>query len=122
MTGSLERRACFKQPLGVIGRGGDHDAQAREMGVHRIVIARVMRGRRMADADAASQQDGHLEPAAAHVLDLGDLIDDLAHGIEDEIGEHEVDDRPRAGHGGPAAQADETALADRRVAEPDWAV
>ncbi len=92
------------------------------MSVHRIIIAGVMRGRRMADADAAAKQDGHLEPPAAHVLDLGDLIDDLAHGIEDEIGEHEVDDRACAGHGGPAAQADESALADRCIAEPDRAV
>ena len=82
----------------------------------------MMRGRRMADADAAAQQDGHREPAVAHVLDLGDLIDDLADGVEDEIGEHEVDDRSRAGHGGPAAEADEPALADRRVAEPSGAI
>ena len=37
----------------------------------------VRRGR-VADADAAAQQDRHLEPAAAHVLHLGDLVDDLA--------------------------------------------
>ena len=108
----------FQQSLGIVGRRRDDHAQAREMSVHRIIIARVMRGRRMADADAAAQQDGHLEPAAAHVLNLGDLIDDLAHGIEHEIGEHEVDDRPGAGHGRAATQADESALADRRVAQP----
>ena len=61
------------------------------MGVHRVVIARVVRGRRVADADAAAQQDRHRQPAAAHVLDLGDLVDDLADGVEDEVGEHEVD-------------------------------
>jgi hypothetical protein len=32
--------------------------------------------------------------------------------------EHEVDDRPRPRHGGAAAEADEAALADRRVAQP----
>ena len=94
----------------------------REMGEHRVIVARMMRGRRVADADAAAEQDRHLEPAAAHVLDLGDLVDDLADGVEDEIGEHEVDHRPRAGHGRAAAEADESALADRRVAEPDRAV
>ena len=41
---------------------------------------------------------GIVQPAAAHVLHLGDLVDDLAERVEDEIGEHEIDDRPRAGH------------------------
>ena len=48
----------------------------------------------MADADAAAQQDRHLQPAAAHVLHLGDLVEDLADAVEDEVGEHEVDDGP----------------------------
>ena len=38
--------------------------------------------------------------------------------IEDEVGEHEVDHRPRADHRGAAAQPDETAFANRRVTEP----
>ena len=92
------------------------------MGVHRIIIARVMRGRRMADADATSEQDWHPESPTAHVLHLGDLIDNLAHGIEDEIGEHEIDDGARTGHGGATPESDKTALADRCVAEPDGAV
>ncbi len=82
----------------------------------------MMRRRRMADADAAAQQDGHPQPAAAHVLHLGDLVDDLAERIVDEIDEHEIDDGPRAGHRRAAAEADEAALADRRVAEALGAV
>ena len=112
----------FHEPLGVVRRRRDRDAQPGKMSVHGIVIARVVRGRRMADADAAAEQDGHREPAVAHVLDLGDLVDDLADGVEDEIGEHEVDDRARAGHGGPAAEADEPAFADRRIAEANGTV
>src|SRR3954451_18215973 len=71
----------------------------------------------MSDADAAAQENRHLQTAVAHVLHLGDLVDDLADGIEDEIGKHEIDDRPRARHGGPAAQAHKASLADGRVAE-----
>ena len=85
---------CLSRPLASYGGGGDDDAQAGEVGEHRVVVARMVRGRRVADADAAAQQDRHLQPAAAHVLHLGDLVDDLADGVEDEIGEHEVDDRP----------------------------
>src|SRR5437899_8258351 len=77
----------------------------------------MMRGRGMADADAAAQQDRHLEPAAAHVLNFGDLVDDLAGGVEDKIREHEIDHRARPGHGGATAKADKAALANGRVAE-----
>ena len=37
--------------------------------------------------------------------------------IEHEIGEHEIDDGPGAGHGRAAAEADEAAFADGRVAQ-----
>ena len=82
----------------------------------------MMGGCRMADSDATPQQNGHSQPAVAHVADLGDLIDDLADGVEDEVGEHEVDNRASAGHGGAAAEADEAAFADRRVAQANRAV
>ena len=77
-----------------------------------------MMGRgRVSDADASSQQNGHLQTAAAHVLHLCDLIDDFTERIVDEVDEHEVDDRPGSGHGSAATQADEPALCNRRVAE-----
>ncbi len=112
----------FHEPLGVIRRGRDHDAKPGEMSVHGIIIAGVMGGGGMADADAAAEQKRHTEPAVAHVADLGDLIDDLADGVEDEVGEHEIDDRAGAGHGGAAAEADEPPFADRRVAQARRAV
>ena len=86
-------QARVEQPLGVVGRRRHDDAQAGDLGVQRVVAARVMRRRRVADADAAAQQDRHLQPAARHVLHLGDLVDDLADRVEDEVGEHEIDDR-----------------------------
>jgi hypothetical protein len=70
------------------------------------------------DADATAQQDGHAQPAAAHVLHLGDLVDDLAERVVEEVDEHEVDDRARARHRRTAAEPDESAFADWRVAEP----
>src|SRR5436305_12630806 len=77
----------------------------------------MMRRGRVADADAAAQQDRHLEPAAAHVLHLRYLVDDFADRVQDEVDEHEVDDGPRPRHGGPAGEADEATLGDGRVAE-----
>ncbi len=77
-----------------------------------------MGGGRVTDADAAAQQNRHGNASARHVAHLGDLIENLAERIEEKIGEHEIDYRARAGHGGAASQADEAALADRRIAQP----
>jgi hypothetical protein len=78
----------------------------------------MMGGRGMADADAAAQEEGHADPPAAHVLHLGNLVENLADRIENEVGEHEINDWPGAGHGGAAGQADKTPLRDGRVTEP----
>ena len=51
-------------------------------------------------------------------MHLGDLVGQFAKGIVQEIDEHEVDDRSRAGHRRATAEADESALANRGVAEP----
>src|SRR5437870_12833613 len=87
------------------------------MSVHGIVVAGVMRCRRMADADAAAKQDRHLDTPVAHVLNLCNLVDNFADAIEGEVGEHEVDHRSGTRHGGAAPQADEAALADGGIAE-----
>ena len=76
-----------------------------------------MRRGRMPDADATSQQHRHLQSPAAHVLHLGDLIDDLADRIQHEVGKHEVDHRPSPRHRSSAGQPDKTTFADRSIAE-----
>ena len=106
-----------KQPLGIGGIGGNDDPQPRHLGNHPVVATGMMGGGTVADADAAPQDHRHLQPAARHVAHLGDLVDDLAEGVEDEVGKHEVDDGAGASHRRAAGEADEAALADRRVAE-----
>src|SRR5207302_829977 len=59
----------------------------------------------------------HLDPAAAHVLHLGDLVKDLPRRIENEIRKHEIDDRPCAGHGGSAGQTHKSPFANRCITE-----
>ena len=109
----------FQESLGIIRRGWHDHPQAGKVRVHRVIISRVMRGGRVSDADATAQQHRHCQPAVAHILHFCDLIDDLSDGIENKVGEHEVDHRTRARHGGAAAHAHEAALRDRRVAQPD---
>jgi len=57
------------------------------LGVHAIVIAGVVRGGGVADADRSRGAAPAFQPAARHVLHLGDLIDDLTDAVEHEIGE-----------------------------------
>ena len=77
----------------------------------------MMRRRRVTDADAASQQDRHLQTTARHVLHLGDLVHDFADRVEDEVGEHEVDHWPSPRHRRAACKSHEASFGDRRVAE-----
>src|SRR6266571_2082652 len=77
-------------------------------------------GGRRADTDTAAQHNRHLEPAVAHVLNLGGLIDDLAQRIQGKVEEHVVDDRSGTHHGGTGTQASKAALDDRRIADALW--
>src|SRR5262245_46327695 len=92
------------------------------MSVHRIIIAGMMRGSRMSDTDATAQQHRHANSAARHILQLGNLINDLTDGIENEIGEHEIDYGSRFGHCGAAREPDKAALTDWRIAQSHRAV
>src|SRR5438552_11464044 len=82
----------------------------------------MMRRGRVSYANAAAQQEGHAQPATAHVLHFGDLIDDFTERVVDKVDEHEIDDRARAGHCCAAPEADESPFADWRVAQPFGAV
>ena len=48
----------------------------------------------MANADATTEQDRHLQSPAAHILHLPNLVDDFSGTIEHEIRKHEIDNRP----------------------------
>ena len=67
-------------------------------------------------------QARHFQAAATHVLDLGDLVEYLPHGVEGKIQHHVIDDRARSGHGRTRAQAGEPAFVDPDVAQAHVAV
>src|SRR5262249_13066539 len=82
-----------------------------------------MVGRRCAaNTNTAAQHDGHLEATATHILDFADLVDHLAHCIEDEVDEHEVHDGARAGHCRASTHTNKAAFADWRVAQAFGAI
>ena len=49
---------------------------------------------------------------------LGDVVDDLVEGERHEIAEHDLDDRPVAGHREPGSHAHDGRFADRRRQHP----
>ena len=106
------------QSLCVVGVGRHDDSQAGDLSVHRVVAAGMVRRRRVTDADAASQQDGHLQATARHVLHLGDLVHDFADRVEDEVGKHEVDHRPRPRHRRAACESHKTSFRDGSITQP----
>ena len=67
-------------------------------------------------ADGADDQR-RLDLAARHEAVLGDRVDDLVEADAEEIGEHDLGDRPVAGDGEAERGADEAGLGDRRVAD-----
>jgi hypothetical protein len=69
-----------------------------------------------------SKQDRHLQTSATHVLHLGDLVDDLAESVIDEVDEHEVDHGPRARGRRAAAESDKAAFTDRRITKTICAI
>lgn len=71
----------------------------------------------MTNAATAAEQNWHLQASAAHILHLGNLIDDLAESVVDEIDEHEVDHRPRPCHPRATRQTEEAAFANWGVAQ-----
>ncbi len=51
----------------------------------------MMRGSGVTYPDTSAQQNRHRDTTAAHVLDLGDLVDDSLDSIQDEISKHKID-------------------------------
>ena len=48
-------------------------------------------------------------------MNFGGLVDHLVHGQSDEVAEHDVDDRPHAGHGRAYGESGESGFGNRRV-------
>ena len=118
----IASQSMFHKSLCIVGVGRYNDTQSWNLSVHRIIAARMMSRRRVADTDTTAQQDRHFQTAARHVLHLSNLVYDLADRIEDEVGKHEIDDGSCSCHRGTARKAHETAFRDWRIAQSFWTV
>ena len=75
----------------------------------------MLRGGAARGAQRRAQHHRHFELAAGHVVNLRRLIDHLVHRQRDEVAEHDVDDRPHAGHRRADADAGDARFGNRRV-------
>ena len=97
-TGLSSRMARLEQALGVVRRGGHDNFQAGNMAEPGVQALAMLRGRAARRAQRRAQDHRHFKLAAGHVVNLRRLVDHLIHRQRDEIAEHDVDDRPHAGH------------------------
>ena len=105
----------LQQALGVGRRGGHHDLQPGDVADPRLEALTVLGGRAARRTQRRAQHERHAQAAPRHVVRLGGLVDELVHHQRQEVAEHDVDDRPHAGHGGAHTQAGDAGLRDRRV-------
>ncbi len=75
----------------------------------------MLRGGAARGAKRCAQDHGHFELAAGHVVNLRRLIDHLVHRQRNEVAEHDVDDRPHAGHRRADTDTGDPRFGNRRV-------
>ena len=122
------------RPLAVLGgrqqclhvgsaRRRDH-LQPGRLHQHGLRTRGMLRGAGDADADQRMEHDRHLDLAAAHVGDVGRLVDDLRPGFEGEAAGADGDDRVETRHRGADAHSAKAELGDRRTqdARPELVV
>ena len=107
-----------QQPLGLVGRGGGHHHQARNVGEPRLQALAVLRGQPDAAPLRPADDEGHGIPAAQHVAEFRGLVDDHVHHQRDEIENLHLDDRPQPCNGGSHPGPAKGGLGDGGVPHP----
>ena len=108
----------FHEALGIVGGGGADDFEARGVGDEVFGGVAVGGSDVGASVGRTADDDGTVDPAAAHVADAGGVIDDLVPGDVGKAPEHEFHDRTHAEHAGSDAHTDEAGLGDGGIDDP----
>ena len=104
-----------QQVMGVGDRSRHHDLQAGDVGEHRLERLGVLGAGAAARPRLGPEDDRDRERAGGHVAELRRLVEDRVQADPDEVHEHDLDDRPQAGHRRADGGADVAHLADRRI-------
>ena len=106
----------LEQPLGISRGTRHHHLEAGAMDEPGLVVVVVLGADTPAGASHRQRHEREGELPAGHVAQLAGAVDQLVHGIAEERGEEQVDDRAQAGAGGAGRGAGDDALGKRRVA------
>jgi len=108
----------LQQALGVVGRRGHDDEDARRVAEPRLQALAVVGGDAPAGPALGPKDHRHGRLAPEHVAVLGGLVDELVHRQGHEIDIHDFGDRSHAAHGRADGRPRDGLLADGRVADP----
>ncbi len=107
----------FHQAFCVVGGGWADDFESGNVGEPVFRCVRVGGTDVGSSVGGASDDDGAVDEAAAHVADEAGVVNDLVPCDGGEAPEHEFHDGAQTEHGGTDAHADECGFADGRVAD-----
>ncbi len=102
-----------QQPLHVRSECGRDDLQSGCLHEHGLRTSGVLRGTGYADSDQRMEHDRDFDLAAAHVGDIGRLVDDLRPGFECKAAGADGDDRVETRHCRADAHPAKAELGDR---------
>ena len=114
-TGLSSRMAAFNSPLASYGVDGTTTLRPGTWLTHACRLCECCAADRRVAPSVVRITIGTFQLAARHVVHLRGLVDQLVHDQRQEVAEHDVDDRPHAGHRRADADAREACLRDRRV-------
>ena len=117
-TGSSLRIAEAISPTTSAGVDGADDLQPGHGQRPVLHGLRVLGAEAEAAAVGGAHHQRHGDLAAGHVAHLGDLVGEVVPAAGEEVGEHDLGDRPHPGHRGAHRGADDGLLGDRRVPDP----
>ncbi len=92
------RHRAADEAVGIRRRRRRHDLEAGRIGEHAVRAVAVLRRAGAAHAVQIVERDGHIEPAAGHVMRHRRFVHDLRPGKISKRGGAEIDEGARAGH------------------------
>ncbi len=106
---------ALEQPLGIPGRAGADDDEARRVAIPAFKALAVLGTQLTCAAAGATEHHGNVELPARHVVHLGGAVDDGVNRDEREVERHELNDGTQTHHGGTHTQAGKAQFADGGV-------
>ena len=99
----------------VVRRGRGDDAPSREERKKRRRVPGMLTPVPTSYRYSSSDDDRNTSPAAVHVSQLADMVEELVRGDQGEVRKHDLNDRSQSGQGGAARKTRESCFRDGGV-------